>query len=312
VLEITFKSPDPVEAKLGAEALREAYLNAALASKQQNAGKLAAWYNEQAELARKAADEAETKKAAYEKETGIVLQANETDMDSGRLATLANQLAMPNLQAGAAGPSSSHVQLAQLDAQIEQASKNLGPNHPEMQSLRAQRAALAQVVAQEDAQARKVASGESGAQAISRVLQDEKARVISQRDKVEKLRQLQAEVDLRRDQYKTTAARAAELALQGSMTDPGLTPMGIVVAPTKPAFPNKPLMVGGAGALGVALGLGLALLLELLNRRVRGVEDLNLSSELKCIGVIRTPRPKISLIRRILGLGPPTPRPAVA
>jgi uncharacterized protein involved in exopolysaccharide biosynthesis len=204
------------------------------------------------------------------------------------------------------------MQLAQLDAQIEQASKNLGPNHPEMQSLRAQRAALAQVVAQEDARARKVASGESGAQAISRVLQDEKARVISQRDKVEKLRQLQAEVDLRRDQYKTTAARAAELALQGSMTDPGVTPMGIVVAPTKPAFPNKPLMVGGAGALGVGLGLGLALLLELLNRRVRGVEDLNLSSELKCIGVIRTPRPKISLIRRILGLGPRAPRPAVA
>jgi len=312
VLEITFKSADPVEAKMGAEAVREAYLNAALASKQQNAGKLAAWYNDQAELARKAADEAEGKKAAYEKETGIVLQANETDMDSGRLATLANQLAMPNLQASTAGPSSSHMQLAQLDAQIEQASKNLGPNHPEMQSLRAQRAALAQVVAQEDARARKVASGESGAQAISRVLQDEKARVISQRDKVEKLRQLQAEVDLRRDQYKTTAARAAELALQGSMTDPGVTPMGIVVAPTKPAFPNKPLMVGGAGALGVGLGLGLALLLELLNRRVRGVEDLNLSSELKCIGVIRTPRPKISLIRRILGLGPRAPRPAVA
>ena len=312
VLEITFKSPDPVEAKAGADALRDAYLNAALVSKQQNAAKLAAWYNDQAELARKAADEAETKKAAYEKETGIVLQANETDMDSGRLATLANQLAMPNLQANATGPSSSHMQLAQLDAQIAQASKNLGPNHPEMQALHAQRAALAQVVAQEDAQARKIASGESGAQAISRVLQDEKARVISQRDKVEKLRQLQAEVDLRRDQYKTTAARAAELALQGSMTDPGLTPMGIVVAPTKPAFPNKPLMVGGAGALGIGLGLGLALLLELLNRRVRGVEDLNLSSELKCIGVIRTPRPKISLIRRILGLGPRAPRPAVA
>jgi hypothetical protein len=143
-------------------------------------------------------------------------------------------------------------------------------------------------------------------------MQDEKALVIGQRDKVEKLRQLQAEVDLRRDQYKTTAAHAAELALQASLTDPGLTPMGVVVAPAKPAFPNKPLMVGGAGALGVGLGLGLALLLELLNRRVRGIEDLNLSSELKCIGVVRTPRPKISLIRRILGLGPAAHRPAVA
>ena len=313
VLEITFKSPYVLEAKAGAEALRDAYLNAALASKRQNAEKLAAWYNQQSEVARKAADEAESKKAAYEKETGIVMQAEGQDMDSGRLAALAAAQGVPNLNAGAsAGLSSSHIQLAQLDAQISQESKTLGPNHPQMQALMAQRAAIARAAAQEDAQARKIASGESGAAALSRVMQEEKARVIGQRDKVEKLRQLQSEVDLRRDQYKTTSARAAELALEASLTDPGLTPMGVVLPPTKPAFPNKPLMVGGAGALGIALGLGLALLLELLNRRVRGIEDLNLSSELKCIGVVRAPRPNISLIRRILGLGPAAPRPAVS
>jgi uncharacterized protein involved in exopolysaccharide biosynthesis len=312
VLAITFKSPYAVEAKLGAESLRDAYLNAALASKRQNAEKLATWYNQQSDVARKAADEAEAKKAAYEKETGIVMAPSGTDMDSGRLAALEGQLVVPNVQSSAAAMSGSHVQLAQLDAQIAQAAKTLGPNHPEMVALKAQRTTLAQVVAQEDAQARRIASGESGAAAISRVLQEEKARVIGQRDKQERLRQLQAEVDLRRDQYKTTSARAAELALQASLTDPGLTPMGVVVAPTRPAFPNKPLMVGGAAALGLGLGLGLALLLELLNRRVRGVEDLNLSSELKCIAVVRTPRPKISLVRRILGLGPASRRPAVA
>jgi uncharacterized protein involved in exopolysaccharide biosynthesis len=312
VLAITFKSANAVEAKLGAEALRDAYLAAALASKRQNAEKLATWYNQQSDVARKAADEAEGKKAAYEKETGIVMQPGGTDMDSSRLAALEGQLVLPNVQSSSAGMSGSHMQLAQLDAQIAQASKTLGANHPEMQAMKAQRANLALVVAQEDAQARKIASGESGAAAISRVMQDEKARVIGQRDKVEKLHQLQSEVDLRRDQYKNTSARAAELALEASLTDPGLTPMGVVVAPTKPAFPNKPLMVGGAAALGLGLGLGLALLLELLNRRVRGVEDLNLSSELKCIAVVRTPRPKISLIRRILGLGPASRRPAIA
>jgi succinoglycan biosynthesis transport protein ExoP len=313
VLEITFRSPSPIEAKVGAEALREAYLNAALATKRENAAKLAVWYNQQSELARQKADEAEAKKAEYEKETGIVLPSEGgQDLDSGRLAALAAAQAVPNLGSTGPGLSSSHVQLAELDAQIAQEAKTLGPNHPQMQALKAQRAALAQAVAQEDAQTRKIASGESGANALNRVMQEEKARVIGQRDKVEKLHQLQSEVDLRRDQYKTTAARAAELALQGSLTDPGLTSMGIVVAPTKPAFPNKPLMVGGAGALGIALGLGLSLLLELLNRRVRGVEDLNLSSELKCMGVVRMPRPKISLIRRILGLGPAPRRPAVA
>jgi capsular polysaccharide biosynthesis protein len=88
--------------------------------------------------------------------------------------------------------------------------------------------------------------------------------------------------------------------------------MGVVLAPTKPVFPNKPLMLGGAAGLGIGLGLGLSLLLELLNRRVRGVEDLNLSKDVLCIGVIRSPRPKVGLLRSLLGLGPATPRSAPA
>jgi uncharacterized protein involved in exopolysaccharide biosynthesis len=312
VLEITYHSPNPVEAKMGAEALRESYMAASLAGKQRDAAKLAQWYNVRADDARKLAEEAEVKKAAYEKETGIVMQSNDMDMDSGRLAALAGQLVIPSGPGAAMGTSSSRMQLAQIDAQIAQVAKNLGPNHPEMQNLRAQRALTAQVVAQEDAAARQAASGASGAAALSRVLQEEKSRVISERDKVEHLHQLQAEVDLRRDQYKRTAARGAELMLQASLTDPGLTPMGLVLVPTRPTFPNKPLMLGGAAGLGIGLGLGLSLLLELLNRRVRGVEDLNLSKDVLCIGVIRSPRPKTSLVRRILGLGPPVSQSAPA
>ena len=48
------------------------------------------------------------------------------------------------------------------------------------------------------------------------------------------------------------------------------------------------------------------------HRRVRGVEDLNLSKDVLCIGVIRSPRPKTGLLRRILGLGPAAPRSAPA
>ncbi len=320
VLEITFKSPYAVEAKVGAEeALREAYLSAALATKaaKRIRRSKAPGYIQQAELAqegRRRGRNQEGRLREGNRHRPGRAQRNSEDMDSGRLAALAAAQGVPNLNAGSVGVSSSHVQLAQLDAQIAQEAKTLGANHPQMQALKAQRAALAQGMAQEDAQARRIASGESGAAALSRVIQEEKARVIGQRDKQEKLRQLQSEVDLRRDQYKTTSARAAELALQASLTDPGLTSMGIVVAPPKPAFPNKPLMVGGAGALGLGLGLGLALLLELLNRRVRGIEDLNLSSELRCIGAgpRAAARRPVDLIRRILGLGPAAPCPAVA
>jgi capsular polysaccharide biosynthesis protein len=88
--------------------------------------------------------------------------------------------------------------------------------------------------------------------------------------------------------------------MESATSNVGLTPIGIVVTPTKPSFPNKPLIVGGAVGLGAALGIALALLLELLNRRVRGVEDLNLSSEIHCLGVIEQPNAagSVAFLRR--------------
>jgi hypothetical protein len=60
--------------------------------------------------------------------------------------------------------------------------------------------------------------------------------------------------------------------------------------------------------LGFGLGIGLALLLELLNRRVRGVEDINLSADIPCIGAVEEPRRPyrgvIDWLRRQIFRGP--------
>jgi uncharacterized protein involved in exopolysaccharide biosynthesis len=188
-----------------------------------------------------------------------------------------------------AGSSPAALQLAQIDAQIAEASKHLGPNHPEMQDLKQRRALTAAVAAREEKAALAVSSGESGAAALQRALSAQKQLVISQSDKVERLRQLAAEVDLRRDQYRSAAAKAAQYSLEASTTDVGLTPMGVVVQPAKATFPNRPLIIGGSLGMGFALGLALALLLELLNRRVRSADDLRISPEIHCIGIVEEP-----------------------
>jgi len=156
-------------------------------------------------------------------------------------------------------------------------------------------------------QAEAISSGASGAAALAKALEQQKARVIGQREQVEKLRQLQADVDLRQQQYRSTAARAAQYALEARVSDVGMVPLGVVVTPSTPIFPNKRLMAIGAIGLGLALGLALSLLLELLNRRVRGVEDLSISSEVHCIGVVEQPltRSRLAwLMRKILGWAP--------
>ena len=304
VVEITYRAPTAAMARLGAETMRSAYLDASLALRRDEAGSGAVWYNEQAEAARKLANTAEITKAAYEKESGIIMQGRESDLDSERLAALAGQSSItPMMSAPVAAAGSASLQLATIDAQLAEATKRLGPNHPEMLELKARRGLVAQVAAQEQSAARAAASGETGAAVIARALQQQKARVIGQRDKVERLRQLQAEVDLRRDQYRSTAAKAAQFSLEAGVIDIGLKPLGLVVTPAKPAFPNKPLILAGAIGLGSAIGLALALLLELLNRRVRGVEDLHLSSEIHCVGVVEQPMHKRrwAFLRRLVG-----------
>jgi polysaccharide biosynthesis transport protein len=289
IVVIKFRAGSPEEARIGAETMRQAYFEESLAQRRAYATRTGEWYRQQATKARAAAEQAEVAKAAYEKETGVLLTDGDVDLDTTRLAALAGQMNLAPSASVVTGTSQASLALAQLDADMSEASQSLGPNHPKMQELRRRREQVARVAAQESQALAAAASGESGAGAISRALQDQKQRVIAQRDKIERLRQLQAEVELRRDEYKRTAARAGELALESNIADTGATPVGTVLAPTEPSFPNKPLMVGGATILGAALGFALSLLLELMNRRVRGVEDLDISDDILCIGVVEEP-----------------------
>jgi uncharacterized protein involved in exopolysaccharide biosynthesis len=189
----------------------------------------------------------------------------------------------------------SGTQLAQVDAAIAQASQALGPNHPEMQELQRRRVALAGLAAQERAAAGAAAnanasaasrSASAGASAASQAYQAQRSRVIGQRGELEQLRRLQTEIDVRREQYAKTAARAAELRQQAEISDAGLTPLGAAETPGAPVSPNRPLILLGAFGFGLAFGILLALLLELLNRRVRGIEDMASLGEVPLLAVI--------------------------
>jgi succinoglycan biosynthesis transport protein ExoP len=309
IFEISFTSPSPTEAKVGAEVLRQAYMDYTLASRRQEASRNAQWFVEQADKARKLAEAAEITKATFERENGILMQGDEggdpRDIDSARLAALVSQASVVPQRQAVAVSSDASLQLAQVDAEISQNSDKLGPNHPQMQQLRARRALIATVIAQQQAQARQMESAGSNLAAVNQALNAQKSLVLSQRDKVERLRQLQSEVQLRREQYKKTAARAAELNLEAGIADNGMTMLGVVVTPSKPAFPNKPLVIIGSFVLGGGLGLVLAVLIELLNRRVRGVEDLDLDEALHCLAVISSPLQKKSIWGRSRAAGPP-------
>jgi len=295
ILEITFTAPNPTDAKAVAEILQKAYLDTSLRMRRDDATRNAEWFEQQADKARVLLNAAEDARTAYERANGILMQDDKLDVESARLQTLVQQgvATMPVLP-GAEQSTPTTIELAQIDAQIAAQSKILGPNHPDILALKERRAATAALAAKDQAAQRRAigaAAGatSAGASALGRAVEAQKGRVIAQRDKQEKLKQLQTEVDLRRDQYDKTAAHAAELRQEAAATDSGLTKLGPATTPKSPTFPNYLLIIPGSVALGLAVGVLVALLAELLGRRVRSIEDAESVSDIHVIAVIPSP-----------------------
>ncbi len=289
-IDITYEAPSANDAATMANAVRQAYVDEATAGKRRDAVQAAELLGRQMDEVRTQREGAEQKLVAFQRANGIVLLDNNSDAASARLQALAN--AAPNtggttiVGGSVANPNAAGI--AAIDAQIANQASQLGPNHPAIQELRRQRAALAS--APVGSAPRTVNSGPSVASAV----QAEGARVLAQKDKVEEAKRMAADVQVLRDQYQTMAARAAVLRQQSTASDFTVVPMAAASPPTWPESPKLPLVLIGSFGLGLVIGVLVALILEFLRRRVRGVDDLVSAADVPVIGVINAP-PKDSL-----------------
>lgn len=284
ILEITYTGEQPETAARIADQLRQAYSDQSMLFKQQTARRNADWFKKQTEKLKADLLAAEEKKAAFERENNIVLQEDDNDAESARLAALASSApAAPMVSSSPiAAPvsSPSQAQLAQLDSTIATASQTLGPNHPELIALRQQRQIVAANAARELAAGRAAAAAGGGMQAsgpsIGAMFNAQQARVLAQRGLVAEARQLMVDVRVAREELLRMATRATQLEQEAASVETGLTFLGNAVAPQTASFPKVLPVLGGAIALGLAFGILVSLITELLNRRVRSIDDLEI------------------------------------
>ncbi len=311
ILEISYTSDQPDTAARIADALREAYEAETRMLKQQSAMKSAEWFSNQSRKLRAELTAAEKKKADYERANGIVINDDLTDSETTRLAALSGAQdapAMPAMSASVPIVSPSQGQLQALDAAIQNTTQTLGPNHPRLVAMRQQRAILATAVSQELAAARAasrpVMSG-GGPSAASRYAAQQ-AKVLAQRGKVSEGQQLAIDVGVLREQVQTASKRTAELQQEAESNETGLSFLGAAVAPSSPSFPKIPLLLIGAIAIGLLLGGGISILVELLYRKVRGPVDLEAIGVplLGMANVAALTAPKPSIAQRTLRLIP--------
>jgi uncharacterized protein involved in exopolysaccharide biosynthesis len=283
IIEIVYETTMPETARRGADAVREAFLAEALDSKRRDAAQNAAWFGQQAAELKNRLVQAEQRKTAFERANHIVLQDDNVDAESSRLQALASSASVPMAVMTAPMTAPSAAQLALVDAQLAAARRTLGVNHPEIIALQQQRAALASAVNRELASARAASRPVTGGSTAAFGAQSRK--VLEQRGLVDEARRLAGDVAVLRGQVAKTTQRAADFELQAQATEAGFRKLGGAATPRSPVTPQRWLLMLGGLIGGAVIGAIATVLLEVVARRVRGPEDLQIEG-LPLIGML--------------------------
>ncbi len=190
-------------------------------------------------------------------------------------------------------------QRAQLEAQYQQKREFMKPEHPEMQSLRAQITELDRQIARQSGQ---VSSGRNNslladyraAVSSERALQGRvsalKGDVLNLRGRSIQYNILQREVDTNRGLYDALLQRYKEIGVAGGI---GVAPVSVVDRADPPGLPFKPNLflnlLTGLG-LGLLVGIAGAVGMEFFTDTIKSREDIRRKLSLPCLGIVpRTP-----------------------
>jgi polysaccharide biosynthesis transport protein len=319
IINVTWTGRSPQEAAKVANAFSQAYLDIALDIKTDPAKKYSSWFDEQLKFARDRLEQAQGRLTAYQQKTGVI-SADGVDMESQRLNELSSQLTMVQGQltdvankrnAGASSVAetmssplinSLKADIARQEARIQEASANLGARHPQMirmqDELRAMRSRLGQETGS-------IGSSINTAYEVGKARERElQAAVAAQRARVmqfnryrDELSVLRKDVETSQKAYEAVAERASQSKLQALTTQTNIQRLATAVEPLEAKGPTTKVALAVAAFAGLLLALAGAILMELLNRRVRSVDDLSLATHLPILATVPAHNGAASLAR---------------
>lgn len=303
VLAIQFTAPDPVQAADIANGFARIYVDMVAAIKSEPARASSQWFDQRTQQLRKTLEDTQAKLAKYQEAHGIVVNDEKLDVDSMRLAELSAQLTV--LEAAHA-ESSSREQSAQsagtmspdvlqnpaieaLRSQVDQSatrlrelSTQLGRNHPRYQQAQAE---LDELKSRLQAETRRVAGGIGSVNAVNvqreaqvrAAFEAQKRRLLEQKAERAEAGLLQRDVEAAQRAYDLVVQRLSQTSLESQNR---LSDVSLLSAALPPLEHSKPKVLVNtllAAFVGLLLGIGLALALEAVDRRVRSTDDIALT-----------------------------------
>jgi chain length determinant protein EpsF len=300
VVSIVFTSRHPKMAADVANAFAQAYIDTNLDLKIASATQYNQWFSERTQSFRDKLEAAQLRLSSFQQSNRIVVADEKLDVETARLTELSTQLVEAQAQrattrgrqsqAGAANIlpevigngliQSLKTRLAELEGQRQQLALRLRETHPDYIDLVTKVAALRTQIASETsriASSLGVADRMNAARAaeIDSALDAQKKKVLALRAQRDSVAVLQRDVESARRDYDMVSQRLAQTSLESQMPQTNVALLTMATEPSSPSSPKVALNTALSLLFGALLGMGVALLLEQLNRRLRSASDLS-------------------------------------
>lgn len=311
VLSIAYTGSDPSFAATIGNAWAQAYIDTSLELKIEPAKQYAKWFDVQTEELRGDLETAQAQLSAYQQAQGIVATDERLDVENARLAALSTQLSIvqgqrvdsesrkaqsQNAESLPEVLQNSLVQglradLARQEALRDQLAGRYGSNHPELARVDAEISSLRSKIDSEIQRIVRALGTTTRVDAqreseIQLALDAQKKKVLALKAERDQMNVLLRDVENAQRAYDLVTQRLAQTNLESQLQQTNITVLTPAVPPTKPSSPILLLNIGLAAVLGLLIGVGLALVIEVTNPRVRGVDDLTQLDGIPFLGLL--------------------------
>ncbi len=342
VIQASFSSPDPRFSALVANAFAKAYIDTMLELRVEPTREAAKWFDEQLKTLRANLEEAQAKLTDYHQRQGIVSADERFDVENTRLGVLSEQVARAQeqtfqwnsreqqartfLKQGRSPDRLPDVldnpfiqklktDLLHGEARLRELATQYGANHPQYQRQVSENQSLREKL---DSEMRKVVAGvESSARQsrqreadLAKAMAAQRARLLELKESRNELTVLRRNVESAERAYDTAMQRSVVSQVDSRASQTNVTVLNQAFVPGAPSHPKVVLNIVLSVLVGTMLGIGIVILLEMFDRRVRSPNDLENGWNVPMLAVLNIWQPAENrLLSGPSGAGPALPSP---
>jgi chain length determinant protein EpsF len=317
VIRIKYEDADPKLAADVANAFARAYVETNLDLRLDPAKRQSVWFEDQLQSLRATVEDRRKKLSEFQREHGIVATDERLDVENGRLEDISRQLveAQRNAQAASArvrqaqnamtGDRLNEVpdimsngllqslkgDLVRAESKLAQISERYDRNHPSYMSAAAEVQSLRQKIAAEIGSAK--GSIEQSSQIAQRQVADLQRAFDEQKQHILELSKQRDEVSVQDREvqnaqaaYDAALQRASQLRLESQLNLTSVAVLDPAMAPNTPAGLGLVLSALLSLIFGFILGSALALMIEMVDRRVRDGDELVSVAGIEVLGEV--------------------------